>query len=47
MTGDGEESNRPAPKEIADWSDMADERVFRLRFAVVFNDLAPAIYRAR
>jgi RNA polymerase sigma-70 factor, ECF subfamily len=45
----GDEGSRPARKEIADWSDMADERVFRtqLRRAVFKAILSlPAIYRA-
>ena len=47
--GDGEESLRTARKEIADWSDLADEQVFRsqLRRRVFKAILAlPAIYRA-
>jgi RNA polymerase sigma-70 factor (ECF subfamily) len=46
-TGDNEES--AVPHEIADWSDLADERVFRsqLRKRVFRAILAlPAIYRA-
>lgn len=45
----GDDASRPARKEIADWSDMADERVFRtqLRRAVFKAILSlPAIYRA-
>jgi RNA polymerase sigma-70 factor (ECF subfamily) len=48
-SGDSEESPRPVRKEIADWSDLADERVFRsqLRRRVFKAILAlPAIYRA-
>ena len=47
--GDGEESTRAARKEIADWSNMADERVFRSQLRRrVFNAILalPAIYRA-
>jgi RNA polymerase sigma-70 factor, ECF subfamily len=47
-SGDGE-SERPALADIADWSDMADERVLRsqLRRRVFSAILAlPAIYRA-
>jgi RNA polymerase sigma-70 factor, ECF subfamily len=47
-SGDGE-SERPALADIADWSDMADERVLRsqLRGRVFSAILAlPAIYRA-
>lgn len=47
--GDGDELTSLARKEIADWSDMADERVFRsqLRRRVFGAILAlPAIYRA-
>src|SRR3982751_1512916 len=29
VVNEGDELTRPARKEIADWSDMADERVFR------------------
>jgi RNA polymerase sigma-70 factor, ECF subfamily len=46
---DGEDSTKPVRKEIADWSNMADERVFRsqLRRRVFKAILAlPAIYRA-
>jgi RNA polymerase sigma-70 factor, ECF subfamily len=49
MVGDGDEMTRPARKEIADWSDMADERVFRSQLRRrVFNAILalPAIYRA-
>ena len=49
VVGDGDEPGRPARKEVADWSDMADERVFRsqLRKRVFSAILAlPAIYRA-
>jgi RNA polymerase sigma-70 factor, ECF subfamily len=48
-SSDGEESTRAVRKEIADWSDLADERVFRsqLRRRVFKAILAlPAIYRA-
>src|SRR5215469_3625934 len=47
--GDSDDPTRPARTEIADWSDMADERVFRsqLRKRVFSAILAlPAIYRA-
>jgi RNA polymerase sigma-70 factor, ECF subfamily len=47
--GDGEDATKPLPKEIADWSDMADERVFRSQLRRrVFNAILalPAIYRA-
>jgi RNA polymerase sigma-70 factor (ECF subfamily) len=46
---DGEEMTSPARKEIADWSDMADENVFRSQLRRrVFNAILalPAIYRA-
>lgn len=46
---EGDESSGVARREIADWSDMADERVFRsqLRRRVFSAILAlPAIYRA-
>jgi RNA polymerase sigma-70 factor, ECF subfamily len=46
---DSDDPTRPVRKEIADWSDMADERVFRtqLRKRVFSAILAlPAIYRA-
>jgi RNA polymerase sigma-70 factor (ECF subfamily) len=46
---DGEDQTKAVQKEIADWSDMADERVFRsqLRRRVFKAILAlPAIYRA-
>jgi RNA polymerase sigma-70 factor (ECF subfamily) len=47
--GDNDDLTRPAQTEIADWSDLADERVFRsqLRKRVFSAILAlPAIYRA-
>jgi RNA polymerase sigma-70 factor, ECF subfamily len=47
--GESDEPSRPARKEIADWSSMADESVFRsqLRRRVFSAILAlPAIYRA-
>src|SRR5580765_5218911 len=47
--GDGEDATKPLPREIADWSDMADERVFRSQLRRrVFNAILalPAIYRA-
>ena len=47
--GDGEDSTKPVHKEIADWSNMADERVFRSQLRRrVFNAILalPAIYRA-
>jgi RNA polymerase sigma-70 factor, ECF subfamily len=47
--GDGEDSTKPVRKEIADWSNMADERVFRSQLRRrVFNAILalPAIYRA-
>jgi len=47
--GDSDDPTRPPRKEIADWSDLADERVFRsqLRKRVFSAILAlPAIYRA-
>jgi len=47
--GDNDDPTRPAQTEIADWSDLADERVFRsqLRKRVFSAILAlPAIYRA-
>ena len=47
--GDGEDATKPVAKEIADWSDMADERVFRSQLRRrVFNAILalPAIYRA-
>ena len=47
--GDGDEGQRPARREVADWSNMADEGVFRaeLRRRVFRAILAlPAIYRA-
>ena len=47
--GDGEDATKPVRKEIADWSDMADERVFRSQLRRrVFNAILalPAIYRA-
>ena len=47
--GDNDDPTRPARTEIADWSDLADERVFRsqLRKRVFSAILAlPAIYRA-
>jgi len=46
---DSDDPTRPARNEIADWSDLADERVFRsqLRKRVFSAILAlPAIYRA-
>jgi RNA polymerase sigma-70 factor (ECF subfamily) len=46
---DGESSSTPAVPEIADWSDLADEQLFRaqLRRRVFHAILAlPAIYRA-
>jgi len=46
---DGDDLNRPARREIADWSNMADEGVFRsqLRRRVFSAILSlPAIYRA-
>jgi len=46
---DGEEMTSSARKEIADWSDMADEHVFRSQLRRrVFNAILalPAIYRA-
>jgi RNA polymerase sigma-70 factor (ECF subfamily) len=46
---DGDEMTTPARKEIADWSDMADEHVFRSQLRRrVFNAILalPAIYRA-
>jgi RNA polymerase sigma-70 factor (ECF subfamily) len=46
---DGENPSQRGPREVADWSDMADERVFRtqLRQRVFRAILAlPAIYRA-
>ena len=49
VVGDGEDATKPVPKEIADWSDMADERVFRSQLRRrVFNAILalPAIYRA-
>ena len=49
VVGDGDEMTRTARKEIADWSDMADERVFRSQLRRrVFNAILalPAIYRA-
>ena len=49
VMADGDDPTRPARKEIADWSDLADERVFRsqLRKRVFSAILAlPAIYRA-
>ena len=48
VSSDGEVS-RTAPREVADWSDMADERLLRaeLRRRVFHAVLAlPAIYRA-
>jgi len=47
--GDADEMARPARAEIADWSDLADERVFRSQLRRrVFNAILalPAIYRA-
>jgi RNA polymerase sigma-70 factor (ECF subfamily) len=47
--GDGEDSTKAVRKEIADWSNMADERVFRSQLRRrVFNAILalPAIYRA-
>jgi RNA polymerase sigma-70 factor (ECF subfamily) len=47
--GDGDESTKPVRKEIADWSNMADEGVFRSQLRRrVFNAILalPAIYRA-
>jgi RNA polymerase sigma-70 factor (ECF subfamily) len=47
--GDGEDSTKPVRKEIADWSNMSDERVFRSQLRRrVFNAILalPAIYRA-
>jgi RNA polymerase sigma-70 factor (ECF subfamily) len=47
--GDTDDPTRPTQTEIADWSDLADERVFRsqLRKRVFSAILAlPAIYRA-
>ena len=49
VISDGDEMTSAARKEIADWSDLADERVFRsqLRRRVFKAILAlPAIYRA-
>jgi RNA polymerase sigma-70 factor (ECF subfamily) len=49
VVGDGDESTKQVRKEIADWSDMADERVFRSQLRRrVFNAILalPAIYRA-
>jgi RNA polymerase sigma-70 factor, ECF subfamily len=49
VNGDGDDPTKPVSKEIADWSDLADERVFRsqLRRRVFAAILAlPAIYRA-
>lgn len=49
LTGLNDENGTPAPREIADWSGMADERVLRsqLRRRVLRAVLAlPAIYRA-
>jgi RNA polymerase sigma-70 factor (ECF subfamily) len=49
VLGDGDEPGRPVRKEVADWSNMSDERVFRsqLRKRVFSAILAlPAIYRA-
>jgi RNA polymerase sigma-70 factor, ECF subfamily len=49
VVGDGDEPGRPVRKEVADWSNMSDERVFRsqLRKRVFSAILAlPAIYRA-
>jgi RNA polymerase sigma-70 factor, ECF subfamily len=49
LTNFGEENGAAPRREIADWSDMADERVFRaqLRRRVLRAVLAlPAIYRA-
>jgi RNA polymerase sigma-70 factor (ECF subfamily) len=46
---DGQEFDAPPPREVADWSDMADESVLRgeLRRRVFREILAlPAIYRA-
>jgi RNA polymerase sigma-70 factor (ECF subfamily) len=46
---DGQEFDAPPPRDVADWSDMADERVLRgeLRRRVFRAILAlPAIYRA-
>jgi RNA polymerase sigma-70 factor (ECF subfamily) len=48
-SADGDEQGQPLPVDIADWSDMADERVLRsqLRRRVFSAILAlPAIYRA-
>jgi RNA polymerase sigma-70 factor (ECF subfamily) len=48
-SAEGDQPTAPARPEIADWSDMADERVFRtqLRQRVLRAILAlPAIYRA-
>ena len=48
-SGEGDQAAAPARPELADWSDMADERVFRtqLRRRVLRAILAlPAIYRA-
>jgi len=48
-TSDGDEGQRPARREVADWSNLADEQVFRseLRRRVYQAILAlPAIYRA-
>lgn len=47
--GEHDETMRPARKEIADWSDMADEHIFRSQLRRrVFNAILalPAIYRA-
>jgi len=49
VSSEGEEAASPARRDIADWSDMADEHVFRsqLRRRVFSAILAlPAIYRA-
>ncbi len=49
LSGLNDENGNPTPREIADWSDMADERVLRaqLRRRVLRAVLAlPAIYRA-
>jgi RNA polymerase sigma-70 factor (ECF subfamily) len=46
---EGDDLTRPAHRDVADWSDMADERIFRaeLRRRVHHAILAlPAIYRA-
>ena len=48
-SGDSEESPKAGRLEIADWSDLADERVFRSQLRRrVFNAILalPAIYRA-